>query len=68
MNQLTQHRHKTDGSEGVEQPYRSPPQPYPAQKARQGVIILDTPAKRAIFVAGLVGVVLLAIVLAYTAI
>ena len=61
MNQSTQHRQRTDGPEGG-------PQPYPAQKARQGVIILDTPAKRAIFVAGLVGIVVFAIVLVYSAV
>jgi hypothetical protein len=33
---------------------------YPAEKARQGEIILRTPTRRMIFVAGLVGVVLIA--------
>jgi hypothetical protein len=33
---------------------------YPAEKARQGEIILRTPLRRAIFVAGLVGIVLVA--------
>jgi hypothetical protein len=32
---------------------------YPADKARQGEIILRTPLRRAIFIAGLVGMVIL---------
>ncbi len=36
---------------------------YPAEKARGGVIILNTPARRAIFAAGLIGAVVLALVL-----
>jgi hypothetical protein len=34
-------------------------QPYPAEKARGGEIILRTPARRAIFLAGLIGAVVL---------
>jgi hypothetical protein len=37
--------------------------PYPAEKARGGEIILDTPARRAIFIAGLAGAIVLAILL-----
>jgi hypothetical protein len=37
--------------------------PYPAEKARGGEIILRTPARRAIFLAGLTGVVVLAVIL-----
>jgi hypothetical protein len=37
--------------------------PYPAEKARGGEIILNTPARRAIFLAGLIGAVVLAVVL-----
>lgn len=37
--------------------------PYPAEKARGGEIILNTPARRAIFIAGLIGAVVLALVL-----
>jgi hypothetical protein len=37
--------------------------PYPATKARGAEIILNTPARRAIFFAGLVGAVLLAMLL-----
>ena len=33
---------------------------YPAEKARAGEIILRTPARRTIFIAGLVGIVLVA--------
>jgi hypothetical protein len=35
--------------------------PYPAEKARQGRIVLNTPLRRGIFLSGLVGSVLLAI-------
>jgi hypothetical protein len=38
--------------------------PYPADKARGGEIILKTPARRAIFLAGLIGAVVLAVILA----
>lgn len=37
--------------------------PYPAVKARGGEIILNTPARRAIFVAGLVGTIVVAFIL-----
>ena len=37
--------------------------PYPAEKARGGEIILNTPARRAVFVAGLIGAVVLAFIL-----
>lgn len=41
-----------------------PPQrPYPAEKARGGVIVLKTPLRRSVFVAGLAGAVLLVLVL-----
>lgn len=36
---------------------------YPAEKARQGEIILRTPARRIIFIAGLAGAVILALIL-----
>jgi hypothetical protein len=38
--------------------------PYPAEKARGGEIILNTPLRRAIFLAGLIGAVVLVVVLA----
>lgn len=46
---------------------RAPPKqaPYPAEKARSGDIILDTPLKRWVFIAGLVGAVALALVLGF---
>lgn len=46
---------------------RAPPpeQPYPAEKARGGEIILNTPLKRGLFVAGLAGAVALALVLSF---
>jgi hypothetical protein len=37
--------------------------PYPAEKARGGEIILKTPARRAIFLAGLIGAVVLVVIL-----
>ena len=41
-----------------------PPEPYPAEKARGGEIILRTPLRRAIFVGGLVGIAVLLLLLA----
>jgi hypothetical protein len=38
-----------------------PSKPYPAEKARGGEIILRTKARKAIFIAGLAGCVLLAL-------
>jgi hypothetical protein len=37
-------------------------QPYPAEKARGGEIVLTTPLQRWVFVAGLVGAVLLVLI------
>ena len=37
--------------------------PYPAEKARGGEIILNTPLRRAIFLSGLAGAFALAIVM-----
>ena len=42
-----------------------PPTPYPAEKARGGDIILRTPLRRAIFIAGQAGAVVLALLLAF---
>jgi len=42
-----------------------PAGPYPAEKARGGEIILNTPLKRGLFVAGLAGAVALALVLSF---
>jgi hypothetical protein len=39
--------------------------PYPAEKARGGEIILNTPARRAIFLSGLIGAIVLAVVLVF---
>ncbi|WP_298260774.1 peptide ABC transporter permease [Bradyrhizobium sp.] len=36
--------------------------PYPAEKARGGEIVLNTPLRRAIFLAGLIGAVVLVII------
>jgi hypothetical protein len=49
--------------EGPAQTAPPPKQPYPADKARGGVVILDTPLKRWVFLGGLAGAVLLALVL-----
>jgi hypothetical protein len=41
------------------------PAPYPAEKARGGEIILRTPLRRMIFIGGLIGVAVIALVLAF---
>jgi hypothetical protein len=41
------------------------PAPYPAEKARGGEIILRTPLRRAIFIGGLAGAVVLGLLLAF---
>ena len=40
---------------------------YPAEKARGGRIVLNTPARRAVFIGGLVAIVLLVLFLAIAA-
>ena len=40
-------------------------EPYPAEKARGGDVILDTQLKRWVFIAGLVGAVVLALALGF---
>jgi len=37
--------------------------PYPAEKARGGEIILNTPLRHAVFLAGLIGTVCLVIIM-----
>jgi hypothetical protein len=49
--------------EGPAQPAPPPRKPYPAEKARGGEIILNTPGRRALFLAGLLGAVALVIIL-----
>ena len=44
--------------------HRGPAQPYPGAKARQGRIVLNTPWRRTIFIAGLFAAVILALVVA----
>lgn len=51
--------------EGPAEPAPSRQEPYPAEKARGGVIILSTPARRWIFLAGLAGAVVLILVLGF---
>jgi hypothetical protein len=48
-------------------PRDGPPQPapYPAEKARSGEIILRTRLRRTIFVGGLVGAIVLALLLMF---
>jgi hypothetical protein len=41
--------------------------PYPAEKARGGEIVLTTPLRRIIFLAGLIGAVVLVFILMLTA-
>jgi hypothetical protein len=50
-----------------ERPKQEPRESYPAEKARQGEIILRPPALRLIFIAGLVGAVVLALVIQWAA-
>ncbi len=38
---------------------------YPAEKARQGEVVLRTKAQRLIFIAGLAGVVIFALVMSF---
>ncbi len=47
-----------------ESPAQPPPKPYPAEKARGGEIILKSPLQRGLFIAGLIGAVVLVLVLA----
>jgi hypothetical protein len=49
------------GTQPAPQPERAAP--YPAEKARGGEIILRTPLRRAIFITGLAGAVVLGFVL-----
>jgi hypothetical protein len=44
-------------------PMTNEPPPYPAEKARGGEIILRAPLRRIIFIAGLAGAVVLAVLL-----
>jgi hypothetical protein len=53
--------------EGPAQPAPPPEAPYPAEKARGGTIILNTPARRAIFIAGLVGAVVIVLLFSFVA-
>jgi hypothetical protein len=49
--------------EGPPQPAPPRGEPYPAEKARGGEIILTTPLRRWVFISGLAGAVALALVL-----
>lgn len=50
-----------------QEPKRFDHDPYPATKARQGEIILKTPARRAMFIAGLAAIVVLLAVVGWLA-
>jgi hypothetical protein len=50
-------------TEGVERTKQTPPQAYPAEKARQGVIILNTRWQRIVFFTGLFGGLVLLVLL-----
>jgi hypothetical protein len=54
---MTDHEHES------ERKRTGPKEPYPAQKARQGEIILRTRTRQIIFISGLVGFVILAVIL-----
>jgi hypothetical protein len=45
--------------EGPPQPAPPPKEPYPADKARGGEIILNTPLRRWVFIGGLIGAIAL---------
>jgi hypothetical protein len=49
--------------EGPAEPAPPPKQPYPADKARGGEVILNTPLRRWIFFGGLVGAVVFMLVM-----
>jgi hypothetical protein len=49
--------------EGPAQPGPPPKQPCPAEKARGGEVILNTPVRRGIYIAGLIGAVVVALIL-----
>ncbi len=56
---MATHRSRTES--------RTKPRTFSGRDARQGEIILRTPLRRAIFIAGLVGAAILAFVLSYLA-
>ena len=51
--------------EGPAQPAPPPKQPYPAEKARGGEVILNTPLRQWIFFGGLVGAIVLVLALGH---
>lgn len=51
--------------EGPAEPAPPKQEPYPAEKARGGVIILNTPVRRWIFLAGLAGAIVLVFALGF---
>lgn len=69
MNVQPRHREELPEADTGEVEDRVPrrPEPYPAEKARQGSIMLDTPWKRGVFAGALAGAVILAIVVLFAA-
>ena len=49
--------------EGPAQPAPPPKEPYPAEKARGGEIVLNTPLRRRVFFGGLAGAIALVLLL-----
>ena len=49
--------------EGPAQPAPPPKEPYPAEKARGGEIVLNTPLRRWVFFGGLAGAIALVLLL-----
>jgi hypothetical protein len=49
--------------EGPAQPTPPPKEPYPAEKARGGEIVLNTPLRRWVFIVGLAGAIALVLLL-----
>lgn len=53
---------KRDDETRDETPRPDQPREYPAERARQGEIILNTPTRRALFFGGLIAFVLIALI------
>jgi hypothetical protein len=49
----------------TQRPPAGPRRPYPATKARQGEIILKSPWQRAVFIAGLAGVLVIGLAITF---
>ena len=58
----TRHGGRSMVREGPPQPAPPPKEPYPAEKARGGEIILNTPLRRWVFISGLIGAIVLVLI------